>query len=67
MNTTDIKAQGIKRRQGLDRRIEELGRLNDRRIAALDRGDREELLRIAAEYLMRGMTATAAEVALEAG
>lgn len=48
-------------------RIEILGRMNDRRMEARVRGDKAELLQIAAEYEALGMHRTAYGIRLEAG
>jgi hypothetical protein len=48
------------------RRIEEIGRLSDRREAAIKRGDVMELLRLADEYEAKRMPRAAAECCREA-
>lgn len=52
------------RNAAIDRRVEHLGRLADRRKAAMQAGDLEELERIATEYLgcKQPLTQTAREI-----
>jgi hypothetical protein len=48
------------------RRIEALGRMNDRRLALVSAGDGLGLLELAAEYEAKGMPRVAAEIRKEA-
>ena len=65
---TTVQGQGwgTPLKPAIRRRIEEIGRLSDRRKAAIKRGDMMELLRIADEYEAKGMTRAAAECRREA-
>ena len=59
-------AKTVHRKSGEARRIEELGKLNDRYTLYLAAGDAGKLRKLAAEYTGRGMVATAREIELEA-
>jgi hypothetical protein len=57
--------KSAQRKSGEARRIEELGKLNDRYMLYLAAGDAGKLQELAAEYAGRGMTATARGIELE--
>ena len=59
-------AKSARRKSGEARRIEELGKLNDRHTLYLAAGNGGKLRKLAAEYAGRGMTATARGIELEA-
>ena len=54
------------RKSGEARRVEELGKLNDRHTLYLAARDAGKLRKLAAEYAGRGMTATARGIRIEA-
>ncbi len=61
-----VAFQGYKLPKGVARRIEELGKLNDRRLACRSARDKYGLLELAACYAEKDMPLMAAEITKEA-
>lgn len=67
INTMSISSLGRPLKPAIMQRIDRLAKINARRVLALARRDRDELLRVAAEYAqMRYMQNTARQVMREA-